>query len=365
MVTSLERPSAQSSKVAPPLPRAFGKYLLFDCIGRGGVAEIFLARMTAQLGGARRVVVKQILPELSSDPKVSRAFVREAKLVTRLNHRNIVRVFDLGRESGRLYIAMEYVEGYDLNQLLRQLTRRKLALPAEFALFIVREVLAGLDYAHRARDQHGTPLGVVHRDVSPSNVLISFDAEVSLCDFGIARAFNRELEHPNGSATRHKGGRDPEGSRVQRISAAGKCAYMAPEHARGEDIDARSDLFVAGMLLWELCAGRRLYRGSEQAQLEQALAAEIPKLAERGLPEQERLQAILDRALAYDPAMRYQSAQQMLEDLEHYALSTQLMASQLRFAAFLTEHLSDDILALRRARELAAEIARRSTGETR
>src|SRR5262252_6103872 len=129
MVTSLERPSAHSSKVAPPLPRAFGKYLLFDCIGRGGVAEIFLARMTAQLGGARRVVVKQILPELSSDPKVSRAFVREAKLVTRLNHRNIVRVFDLGRESGRLYIAMEYVEGYDLNQLLRQLTRRKLALP--------------------------------------------------------------------------------------------------------------------------------------------------------------------------------------------------------------------------------------------
>jgi eukaryotic-like serine/threonine-protein kinase len=354
MGTSFERRTAQSSKVAPPLPRAFGKYLLFDCIGRGGVAEIFLAKMTAQLGGARRVVVKEILPELSSDPRIARSLVREAKLVTRLNHRNIVRVFDLGRESGRLYIAMEYVEGYDLNQLLRQLTQKKIGLPAEFALFMVREVLAGLDYAHRALDQHGTPLGVVHRDLSPSNVLISFEAEVSLCDFGIARAFHRE---PDGfhSATPV---RDPEGSRVQRIGRAGKRAYMAPEHARGEDIDARSDLFVAGMLLWELCAGRRLYRGDEQEQLDQALRAEIPELVDRGLPQQSRLQAILDRALQHDPAMRYQSAHEMLVDLEHYALSVQLMASQLRFAAFLTQHFADDIVAVRRAREHAAEAAR-------
>jgi serine/threonine protein kinase len=352
MVTSFERQVTNSSKVAPPLPRAFGKYLLFDCIGRGGVAEIFLARMTAQLGGARNVVVKQILPELSSDPKISRLLVREAKLVTRLSHRNIVRVFDLGRESGRLYIAMEYVEGYDLNQLLRQLTERKLALPAEFALFIAREVLAGLDYAHRARDQHGTPLGVVHRDVSPSNVLISFEGEVSLCDFGIARAFHREADHRASPA------RDPEGSRVQRIRTAGKSAYMSPEHARGEEIDARSDLFVAGMLLWELCAGRRLYRGAESEQLSQALLAQVPPLVDRGLPQQARLQAILDRALTLDPALRYQSAHEMLDDLDHYALSTQLMASQLRFASFLTEHLADEILEVRRARQQAAEAAR-------
>jgi serine/threonine protein kinase len=247
---------------------------------------------------------------------------------------------------------MEYVEGYDLNQLLRQLTQRRIPLPAEFALFMVREVLAGLDYAHRARDQYGTPLGVVHRDVSPSNVLISFEGEVSLCDFGIARAFHREGDHLGSPV------RDPEGSRVQRIGRAGKRAYMAPEHARGEDIDARSDLFVAGMLLWELCAGRRLYRGDEQQQLDQALRAEIPPLADRGLPEQHRLQAILDRALQHDPALRYQSAQEMLEDLEYYALSTQLMASQLRFAAFLTQHFEEDIVEVRRARERAAEVAR-------
>ncbi|HKU37464.1 MAG TPA: serine/threonine-protein kinase [Polyangiales bacterium] len=343
--------SPGAALATPTLPRAFGKYLLFDCIGRGGVAEIFLARMTAQLGGARRVVVKQILPELSLDRHVTRAFVREAKLVTRLNHRNIVRVFDLGRESGRLYIAMEYVEGYDLNQLLGQLTRLRLPLPAEFALCIAREVLAGLDYAHRARDQHGTPLGVVHRDVSPSNVLISFEGEVMLCDFGIARAFHRE-HSVFGPAS------DPEGSRVRRIRAAGKSGYMAPEHARGEEVDARSDLFAAGILLWELCAGRRLYTGDEQTRFEQAVKAEIPPLPERGLPKQKLLQAILDRALAADPAVRYQSAQDMLNDLEDYALSTQLMASQLRFAAFLTQHLADEILELRRARERAAERAR-------
>jgi eukaryotic-like serine/threonine-protein kinase len=353
MATPLERCSSASPSAAPRLPRAFGKYLLFDCIGRGGVAEIFLARMTAQLGGARRVVVKEILPELSLDRQVARSLVREAKLVARLNHRNIVRIFDLGRESGRLYIAMEYVEGFDLNQLLGQLTRLKLRLPAEFALFIVREVLAGLDYAHRARDQHGTPLGVVHRDISPSNVLVSFEGEVSLCDFGIARAFHREREHLEAGPTS-----DPEGSRVRRIRAAGKSAYMAPEHARGEDVDARSDLFAAGILLWELCAGRRLYQGDEITRYELALKAEIPPLAERGLPRGERLQVILNRALARDPAMRYQSAQQMLDDLDDYALATQLMASQLRFAAFLTEHFADEIIALRRDRERAAERAR-------
>jgi serine/threonine protein kinase len=353
MATPLERISSGSPGAAPPLPRAFGKYLLFDCIGRGGVAEIFLARMTAQLGGARRVVVKQILPELSLDRQVARSLVREAKLVTRLNHRNIVRVFDLGRESGRLYIAMEYVEGYDLNQLLGQLTRLRLRLPAEFALFIVREVLAGLDYAHRARDQYGTPLGVVHRDISPSNVLISFEGEVSLCDFGIARAFHREREHAGAGPAS-----DPEGSRVRRIRAAGKSAYMAPEHARGEEVDARSDLFAAGILLWELCSGRRLYQGDEVTRYELAVKAEVPPLPERGLPRAEWLQAILDRALARDPAMRYQSAQQMLDDLDDYALATRQMASQLRFAALLTQHFAADIIALRRDRERAAERAR-------
>jgi eukaryotic-like serine/threonine-protein kinase len=264
-----------------------------------------------------------------------------------------VQVRDLGRESGRLFIAMEYVEGYDLNMLLRQLSKRRLPLPLDFALFIVREILQALDYAHRASDEHGSPLGVVHRDVSPSNVLISFEGEVKLCDFGIARAMDMDVRRRSGETPSG----DPDESRIRRIRAAGKSAYMSPEHARGGDVDLRSDLFAGGILLWELCAGRRLYRGTDAEMLELAARGQVPKLPERGLPEQARLQSILDRALAIDPAARFQSAAEMLDALDHYALGSGLMASQLRFGAFLTEHFAEEMVALRRARERAAEHA--------
>jgi serine/threonine protein kinase len=349
---------AQDAEVADArsLPRAFGPYLLFDRIGRGGMAEIFLARTRTELGGSRRIVIKEVVPELSQDPSFARMLSREAKLAARLNHRNIVHVMDLGRESGRLFIAMEYVEGYDLNCLLRQLSRRRLPLPLAFALLIVREVLAALDYAHRVSDEHGSPLGIVHRDVSPSNVLISFEGEVSLCDFGIARAMDMDVRRRPGETP----GSDPDESRIQRIRVAGKSAYMAPEHARGGDVDSRSDLFAAGLLLWELCAGRRLYRGTDAEMLEQARRGEVPPLPARHYPDQARLQTILDRALSIDPAARFQSGAEMLEALEHYALGSGLMASQLRFGAFLTEHFANEIVALRRARERAAEQALRA-----
>ena len=341
---------------AAGLPRAFGQYLLFDRIGRGGMAEIFLARVNNELGGSRRVVIKEVLPELSQDRAFVRMLVQEAKLAARLQHRNIVQVMDLGRESDRLFIAMDYVEGFDLNQFLRQLSRRRLPLPLEFALLIVREVLQALTYAHRATDGNGTPLGIVHRDVSPSNVLISFEGGVSLCDFGIARAMDMDLRRRPGQTR----GSDPDESRIQRVRVAGKSAYMAPEHARGGSVDARSDLFAVGILLWELCAGRRLYRGTDTEMLELARKAEVAPLPSRNLPDQERLQSILDRALCVDPAARFQSGSEMLLALEEYALSTSLMASELRFGSYLTDHFADEIVALRRARERAAEHALRT-----
>ena len=355
-----------SERLLQELPRAFGNYLLFDRIGRGGMAEIFLARTRNALGGSRRVVVKEVLPELSSELGFARMLIREAKLAARLRHRNVVQVLDLGRESNRLFIAMDYVEGFDLNQLLRQLSKRRLPFPAEFAILVVREVLEALDYAHRARDDHGAPLGIVHRDISPSNVLISFDGEVRLCDFGIARAMDMDLRR---AAGRDDGrlaeelldsdarSNDNEESRIQRVRVAGKSAYMAPEHARGEIVDARSDLFATGILLWELCARRRLYRGTDAEMLELARRGEVPAFPPRGLPASEQLQAILDRALQVDPASRYQSAGEMLEALDRYALDVGLMASQLRFGTFLTDHFADEIVALRRARERAAEAA--------
>jgi serine/threonine-protein kinase len=319
----------------------FGRYVLFDRIGRGGMADIFLARADTSLGGSRLCVLKQILPELGRDVQFERMLVEEAKLAARLTHANVVQVFDLGREGDRLFIGMEYVEGFDLNQLLRALSQAKVALPGEFALFVVREVLRGLDYAHRTKDGEGRLLGLVHRDVSPSNVLISFEGEVKLCDFGIARALSAHDDASPAFA-------------MAATRVVGKSAYMAPEHARGEPIDARADVFAAAIVLWELCAGRRLYKGTEDEMLALAKQAKVPPLPERGLPEQAKLQAVLDRALARYRDERYQSAQEFLRGLEDYAIGAKLMASQLRFGAFLTEHFGKQIVELRRERERAA-----------
>ncbi len=235
-----------------PLPRLFGRYALFDFIGKGGMAEIYLARQKTELGPARRCVVKQILPEFASDPAFSDMLVHEAKLAARLSHANVVQVFDLGREGERLFIAMEYIEGFDLNDLLRRCSRAKVPLPFELGVHVVCEALKGLDYAHRRTDDEGKPLGIVHRDVSPSNLLVSFEGEVKVCDFGIARA-NDLLGAAQAGSPAHELGE----------ALKGKAGYMSPEHARGETIDARADVFAAGIVLWELAAGRRMYKSAE------------------------------------------------------------------------------------------------------
>lgn len=334
-----ERPEPAPAGRALALPRRFGRYQLFDRIGRGGMAEIYLARAQTGIGEARLVVVKQIHEALSRDDAFARMFVDEAKLCAGLRHANVVQVLDLGREEDLLYMAMEYVEGFDLNQLLVRCSRAKVPLPPEFAIFVVREVLAALDFAHRATDAQRAPLGIVHRDVSPSNVLISLEGEVKLCDFGIARAAGRAAAGADGG----RGGR-----------VVGKSAYMSPEHARGEELDARADVFAAGILLWELCAGRRLYRGSEAEMLEQAKQADVPPLPDRGLPSPARLAVILEHALAPAREERYASAAEMLSALDEYAAEARLFASQLRFGAFLTDHFGTGVVAERRARERAA-----------
>lgn len=344
MGSSAPAPAHPAGPEGEALPRTFGRYLLFDHIGRGGMADIYLASARTGLGGERLVVVKEILPELSGDGGFARMLRAEAKLAAHLNHANVVQVIDLGRQDDRLYIAMEYVEGFDLNQLLRRLSEARIPLPAEFALFIVRETLRALDYAHRVRTADGRPMEIVHRDVSPSNVLISFEGEVKLCDFGIARAYGTG-----------DGAGAPDDDRVARARVAGKSAYMAPEHARGEEIDARADLFAAGILLWELCAGRRLYKGTEEEMLAQAREGRVPPLPDRGLPNQADLQAVLDRAFEVDRRRRWQSAADFLAALEDYAMGAGLMASQIRFGEFLTEHFADEIVHVRRARELSAK----------
>ena len=326
------------------LPRSVSRYVLFDHIGRGGMADIYLARMRNALGGARLCVIKEILAKLSDDERFAGMLTQEAKLAAKLSHANVVQVFDLGRDAeadNRLFIAMEYVEGFDLHQLLVRLSKARVPLSADFALLIVRECLKGLDYAHRARDDIGRPLGLVHRDVSPSNVLISFEGEVKLCDFGIARALD--------------GGDNVTEGSLARVRVAGKSAYMAPEHARGEEIDARADVFAAGILLWELCAGRRLYKGTEAQMLAKATEAVIPPLPDRGMPGHAQLQELVSRALAPAVADRFATASEFHDALEQYCIEHGLMASPLRLGAFLTDRFAEDIIAVRRANERHAQ----------
>ncbi len=315
------------------LPRTFGHYTLFEEIGKGGMAQIYLARAETELGATRLAVVKEILPAFADDPRFAEMLIHEAKLAARLGHRRIVQVFDLGREKEHLYIAMEYVEGFDLNALLRQCTEQKVGLPARHALGIVADVLEGLDYAHRRNDEDDKPLGIVHRDVSPSNVLISYEGEVKLCDFGIAHANDLVKE---GASEALKG----------------KAGYMSPEHARGEPLDARADVFAAGIILWELLVGRRLYKPkSEVALIVQAQRAEIPPIPDKGLANHDQLEAIVRRALAKDREERYPSAGAMLRDLEAYLAESGLLASRLKLGEWIETTFGTALVDTRRASE--------------
>ncbi|WP_437587770.1 serine/threonine-protein kinase [Sorangium sp. So ce1000] len=318
------------------LPCRIGRYTLFDHIGHGGMADLYLARVRTDLGAARLVAIKEVAPKFAHDPRFVEMLASEARLAAGLRHASIVQVEDLCREDGSLFIAMEYVEGLDLRELLRRCARQKVKFPVAFSLLILTEALQALSYAHRK--------GVVHRDVSPSNVLLSFDGEIKLCDFGIARAHERV-----------------EGTLDEALQ--GKAGYMSPEQARGEALDARSDVFAAGILLWELLAGRRMYSASPVAALskeaargdllELARRAAIPPLVERGLPDEAVLHAIVARALAVAPDDRYPSAAAMLDDIAAYAAASELTASPLRFGAWLRDNFGMDIVAARRARERA------------
>ncbi|WP_437276753.1 serine/threonine-protein kinase [Sorangium sp. So ce375] len=319
------------------LPCRIGRYTLFDHIGHGGMADLYLARVRTDLGAARLVAIKEVAPRFAHDPRFIEMLASEARLAAGLRHASVVQVEDLCREDGSLFIAMEYVEGLDLRELLRRCARQKVKFPVAFTLLILAEALQALAYAHRK--------GVVHRDVSPSNVLLSFEGEIKLCDFGIARAHERC------------------GGGAMDEALQGKAGYMSPEQARGEALDARSDVFAAGILLWELLAGRRMYSAGPGAALskeaargdllELARRASIPPLAERGLPDEAVLHAIVARALAAAPDDRYPSAAAMLQDIAAYAAAAELTASPLRFGAWLRDNFGTELVAARRARERA------------
>lgn len=281
------------------MDETFGRYRLLERLGKGGMAEVFKAKSFGVEGFEKVLVVKRILPELARNARFVEMFVHEAKLSVRLSHANIVQAFDLGmvnpegKAPPSYFIAMEYVAGLDLAGLLAMARRHDRQLPVGLCLFVASEVSKGLDHAHRRCDDQREPLGIVHRDVSPQNVLLSWEGEVKITDFGIAKA--RDLY----------GGR----SMVRDGRLAGKAAYMSPEQARGEEVDARSDIFSLGTLLYEMLSGENPFRTSTPGDtLEKVKRGEVAPLHTMREALDPALIAIVNKAMAASSSDRFKTA---------------------------------------------------------
>ena len=280
-----------------PAPGQFGRYQLLEKIGSGGMAEVFKARMRGEEGFEKIVAIKRIVPHMAANDAFITMFVDEAKLAAQLNHNNITHIYDLGKVDAWHYIAMEYVEGRDLRSLLKLGKERDYPLPPELALFIAAKIANALDYAHRRPAADGTELNLVHRDVSPQNILISYEGDIKLCDFGIAKAASKVSTTISGALK-------------------GKLQYMSPEQAWGKRVDRRSDVFSLGAVLYEMLTGAPLFEGdTDMSILERVREGEVEPPSARGVEVSKRVDQIVLKALAKNPQDRYQNASEMEKDL--------------------------------------------------
>ena len=310
--------------------RTLGSYQLLSQLAVGGMAEIYVARTHGVGGFEKLVALKVIHPNFSADPDFVQMLVDEAKLSVQLTHANIVQTFDLGRVDEQYYIAMELIDGIDLYKLLRRASEHEIDFPFEVAAFIAAEVATGLDYAHRKRDARGRPLKIVHRDVSPQNVLVSFDGQVKIVDFGIAKAAMR-------------------GQQTAAGVIKGKYYYMSPEQAWGDPIDARTDIFSAGILLYEMIVGQMLYMEEDLEKLLDVVrkAAIAPPSSQRtGVPP--GLEAIVMRCLKKRADDRFPTAGELVAALQQFLHGFAPDFSRARLATFVREVMGEDPTAARR-----------------
>ncbi|HSN89983.1 MAG TPA: serine/threonine-protein kinase, partial [Anaeromyxobacteraceae bacterium] len=283
--------------------RTFGKYTLLEPLASGGMADVFRAEVAGAAGVTKEVALKLVRGEHGGDGEFVRMFIQEARLASRLTHANVVQVFEFDQVEGRHYIAMELVRGRNLARVVDRCRELGIRLGLARAVHVGAEAAKGIAYAHRLTGPDGAPLGLVHRDVSPHNLLVSFEGEVKVADFGIARAMNRAgLTAPG--------------------TLKGKVAYMAPEQARGDPVDARADVFSLGVVLWELCTGRRLFARDSDAATMTALLGPDPVSAPSGWNESvpPDLDEVLRGALEKDPARRTGSADDLARALSRILL---------------------------------------------
>ncbi|NPC71432.1 serine/threonine-protein kinase [Corallococcus exiguus] len=307
-------------------PTFFGKYLLLERVNVGGMAEVFIAKAFGVEGFERILAIKKILPTMAEDDEFITMFIDEARISVQLNHANIVHIHELGKHEDAYFIAMEYVAGRDVRTLLERYRRRKEIMPTAQAVFIVSKMCEGLDYAHRKKDARGQDLHIIHRDVSPQNILVSYEGEVKIIDFGIAKAANRS-------------------QKTQAGILKGKFGYMSPEQVRGMPIDRRSDIFAVGVLLYEMLTGEKLFVGeSDFSTLEKVRNADIPLPREFNPNISAGLEKVVLKALAREPEDRYQWASDLQEDLMRFLLAGDAIYSSKHLSGFMKEAFAEDML---------------------
>ncbi len=302
----------------------FGKYTLLDRISHGGMAEVFRAKTFGAAGFERIVAIKLLLPDVARDQDFVTMLIDEAKIAGQLSHANIAQIFDLGMAEGRYYIVQEYVNGLDLRKILRRLAKSGRRLSVAQAIHIVLKACEGLEYAHNRRDAAGKPLNLVHRDVSPQNILISSEGEVKLIDFGIAKA--------EGRSTRTLAG-----------LIKGKFAYMSPEQIRGLPVDCRSDVFATGIVLHELLTNKPLFkRKSEFETLKRARSGVIDSPSKLNPDVSPGLDEIALRALARHVEDRYASALELRDALWQFSRSSGDFYSRNELAAWMADEIAEE-----------------------
>ncbi len=304
-------------------PTQFGKYWLTDRIAVGGMAELYRGKISGDEGFEKAVAVKKILPHLAAEQDAVNYFIDEARLAALLQHPNIAQIYDFGRLEESYFIAMEYLFGKDLKTVLATAEARNMPLSLENALHIASRISSGLDYAHNMKDLQGNLLNIIHRDVSPQNIFITYDGQVKIIDFGIAKAASRITSTRSGVIK-------------------GKVAYMSPEQAEGREVDHRADIFSVGILIYEMVTGRFMYEGDAMEILSRAREAQYvrPERIVRDLPECVVL--MLDMALARDTRTRYASCGEMLSDLEDCIYHLNFRPSDQKLAQYMKSLFEGD-----------------------
>lgn len=307
-----------------PLP-VLDRYRLSCLLGRGGMAEVFLAVWSVAPDVVRPVVVKRLYDHFSEDRNAVQMFIDEARLVCQLDHEHIVKTYEIGLIDGHLCIVMEYLEGQTLQQLIRRCLERSSGIPVQLAAYVGQAVLLGLRFAHEATDARGDASEIVHRDISPHNIFITNAGAVKILDFGIAKARTHEARTSTGVVK-------------------GKFAYIAPEQAAGLPVDGRADLFSLGVVLWEMLAGKRLFKADgDAATLNATLHREVPFLTNIRADVPLDLAVVVSRALQRDPAKRYPDAATMLGELEKYLRRIKPNPDKHALSELMHRHFAEEI----------------------